>query len=350
MAGLIRIQTELKESHKYELSSKDIVSHVVNNLRFEYDPFTNDMRYESDEGNDVELKDLTEAMNKAYKLYWKRKGKDPRKVASKYSFDQVEEKKNDDVSFNTQSKGKGRKFKGTCNKFGRQGHKAVDCWEDKKSKAKRLAGWKSVLNNNAALNSNDAPLTCKICGKPGHKLENCFHNPLNPRNKLKDPELVNTTKDQESDHDDESTLDVLCNVLSFARGSNNLLVHTGDAYKCVKSVDLGLYFPGMSNVEIRENVWIADSGVSTHMFVGNKGFVESKNSNDSVQVGEGTTIVCMKIGKWRGFTTNSDNKKPMGLKLGNTMHVPQFKVNLFLLTKSMDNRKDFFSKEGKIIL
>ena len=37
LAGLDRIQKELKYSHKYELSNEDLVLYVVNNLGYKYD-------------------------------------------------------------------------------------------------------------------------------------------------------------------------------------------------------------------------------------------------------------------------------------------------------------------------
>ena len=31
------------------------------------------------------------------------------------------------------------------------------------------------------------------------KIENCFYNPFNPKNKLKDPEIANKAKDRDED-------------------------------------------------------------------------------------------------------------------------------------------------------
>ena len=72
------------------LSDEDLASHVVNNLRFKYESFILEQRTENDAGRSVSVEDLTNNMQRAFELYWKRKGKDPQKIAAKYNFDSEE--------------------------------------------------------------------------------------------------------------------------------------------------------------------------------------------------------------------------------------------------------------------
>ncbi len=50
-------------------------------------------------------------------------------------------------------------------------------------------------------------------------------------------------------------------------------------------MDLSLFFPGITKSEVKDNVWIADSGASTHMYTGDNGFCTTTAINDGVQVG-----------------------------------------------------------------
>ena len=207
-------------------------------------------------------------MQYTFEMYWKRKGKDPMKIVNNYKLDKTEtgsDKKND-VSLNTQG-GKSRLFKGTCNLCGKQDHKKADCWEDEKNKDKRPANWKSKLNNDVGMNAQDNRSNgakCALCGE-NHDIKKYFYNPFNPNNNPKDPELANNENDNDEKQDSDVDFNTLCLKDNCEKAFKSIRRSTGNAYNTVKGFDLGDYFPGMKREEIRDCVWIADSGVSTHM-------------------------------------------------------------------------------------
>ena len=154
-------------------------------------------------GSYVDIHIMTSRMQEQFDLYWKRKNKDSKKIADKFNFDKLIDGSshfNNDRGLSTRIKGK--KFKGNCDMCGKQGHKKKDCWELKENKNKLPKRWKSCLNNtnNDKENAGNANLTqgqdkCPICGKMGHKLEHCFYNPFNPKNKLKNTELIHRVQE-----------------------------------------------------------------------------------------------------------------------------------------------------------
>ena len=81
MRNLIRIQKELKDNHKYELDDDDLVLHVVNNVRFEYDASIDKYHTKNNNRDTVDVTKLMETMRYTSELYWKRKDKDLLKMA-----------------------------------------------------------------------------------------------------------------------------------------------------------------------------------------------------------------------------------------------------------------------------
>ena len=67
-------------------------------------------------------------------------------------------------------------------------------------------------------------------------------------------------------------------------------------------------------------------------------------------MGEGLVVYSTKIGMYKGHVRNSVNGKAMMVSLGDTMCVPDLKINLLSLTKVMDKGTDFYSRNGNIYI
>ena len=324
MAGMIRIQSDLLNLHSYDVPNIDFTSHILNGIRHEYDSAVSEFRVQNLNGTDVDLQIMTSRMREQFDLYWKRKNKDSKKIADKFSFDKLVDGSShihNDKGLSTKMKGK--KFKGNCDLCGKQGHKKKDCWELEENKNKRPKGWKSCQNQDEVEKADNANLTqgqekCPICGKMGHTLERCFYNPFNPKNKLKNTELVDRVQEDAETVSDESAMMVT------EKFSNE-----------VNKNELCRIFPDLTEEEIDETVWIADTGASTHMYKGKKGFSTTKKNTGKVEVGDGNTTDAPLIGMWHGTHFCGNNLH--NIKFGKTLQVPNLKTNLCSLTQAMNN-------------
>ena len=91
-------------------------------------------------------------------------------------------------------------------------------------------------------------------------------------------------------------------------------------------------------MKVKKNIWIGDTGASTHMTNSDIGMYDWKPINDSIKVGNGTTVRGLKIGKLKVNVVQS-NGKISTLVLSNVKYVPELWCNLFSITAAID--KDF---------
>ena len=82
------------------------------------------------------------------------------------------------------------------------------------------------------------------------------------------------------------------------------------------------------------SLWIADSGVSTHITTSDMGLFDIKNVNDPVQVGDGKFVYATKVGKLTIKYTNA-NGDTARILLKNIKYIPGFSSNLFSLTAAL---------------
>jgi hypothetical protein len=69
-----------------------------------------------------------------------------------------------------------RQFKGECYLCGAKGHKAVDCWDNDKNKAKRPSNYKKRTPDKPSSfqDPQKKKLKCDYCHKEGHAIEHCY--------------------------------------------------------------------------------------------------------------------------------------------------------------------------------
>ena len=354
-SGMERIRKDLQNLHSYAISDIDYAEHVLANSRHEYESTLEKYRVGL-KGTipTIVVQDMIDDLQEQYELYWKRKGRDPEAVQKKFKFEDKFLQTKGEIGLAVRGKYKPtKKFKGKCTLCGQQGHKASKCWEDPKNADKRPANWTSRLKNDEDIGDNAQDKNkCNLCGKEGHKMENCFYNPFNPNNKLKSTELSNSCIPcDDEDSDDESEDEVGLATLSVPIKMEPSKPEEETNFKVTSKVskeEINLHFKDMTEKEIRETVWIADSGASTYMYTQDKGFGNSQANRSGVQVGEGTTCVAPKIGNWHGTAKCGKTNKVLKIKLGKTLLVPDLHYNLFSLLQSMTNGAQFYSVKGFI--
>ena len=180
-----------------------------------------------------------------------------------------------------------KQFKGACRVCGKIGHKAENCWDlDKKE-----AFLKKNKNGKGKGKSKDN-ITCWHCGKKGHYSNEC-------KNKKKDKKEDSTTDDDNAD------------VVLMAK--ENLKCEIGE-----------------------KNLWIADSGATSHMVNSMQGLTNVKSvSERKVAIGDGTFMNIDKVGDWQGWIVKEDGSK-VAIKIQDVVLVKGLKCNLFSITAMLN--------------
>ena len=87
---------------------------------------------------------------------------------------------------------------------------------------------------------------------------------------------------------------------------------------------------------LRDNVWLGDSGASTHMGNSDVGMINVREIRSQVVVGDGKPVMAKKIGD-RLMTVHQKDGSTTDIVLRNYKYVPQLKVNLFSITQALTN-------------
>ena len=184
-------------------------------------------------------------------------------------------------------------YKKNCRVCGQQGHKPEDCWEKSDNKDKRPPSWKSRMpagqNNSSQSKKFDGE--CNYCHKKGHKENEC-------RKKIS--ESANVARETENKDDDDH----------------------------VMVVDHALYAGN-------KNIWIGDTGATSHMTNNDFGMFDCSTTTSSVFVGNGKALKASKIGKLK--LQNVVDGKITSFTLKDVLYVPELSGNLFSLTKGINN-------------
>jgi hypothetical protein len=80
------------------------------------------------------------------------------------------------------------------------------------------------------------------------------------------------------------------------------------------------------------DIWLGDTGASTHMTNNDDGMFDCKKINSTIRVGDGKSIKATKIGKKRVAVIQKDGTLHP-LVLHDCKFVPDLWVNLFSITK-----------------
>jgi hypothetical protein len=85
-----------------------------------------------------------------------------------------------------------KQFKGECRLCGAKGHKATDCWDNAKNKAKHPSNYKksTPYNTSSFQNTQKKKLQCDYCHEEGHTIERSYRKKKEDRKESKDHHML----------------------------------------------------------------------------------------------------------------------------------------------------------------
>ena len=230
---------------------------------------------------------------------------------------------------NQQSRGR-KQFKGVCRICGKYGHKAEDCWHNEKNKDKNPQNNGQQNPNNNGMNNNnynsntdrsDANIRCFYCNKMGHRAKDC-------RKKKRDQERreKENANGMVANHEDKNTEET--------------------NPKCEEDFCMMAIAGKTINKNRPEETWFADSGATVHITNNDVGMFNIKKCEFKITVGDGHSIKCEKTGDLKVLVKQNDTSTPLLLR--NVRYVPTFSCNLFSLTTALSQPKVIITARGKI--
>ena len=191
-------------------------------------------------------------------------------------------------------------FNGVCFKCGKKGHKANEC----RSNIKRTGG---KFNGK-----------CHHCGKKGHMAKDCWQKEENAHKRPKGYKVPGSETG-----------------LSSGDGLQIEYLLTGqDGFE---DGEVGnITFPTSHKMLADPNVWIADTGATTHSTPHQQGMSACRKGNekDSITVGNGKSVEASKVGNLKGDLCNKSGEVVQRkVMLRDVTHVPGAKFNLFSITR-----------------
>lgn len=205
-----------------------------------------------------------------------------------------------------------KQFKGKCRVCGKVGHKGDDCWTLDTNKDKKPKVGSKLNKSNKKKDSDPKEwhktAICHECNEKGHIRPNCPKVKKTGAEKIEKETAMTVTED---------TAEIV------------LMAQT----------QAGMCSP---------NIWIGDTGASCHMTRSLVGMSNLRNTNHTVTIGNGRTVTAGKMGTWRGIIVQEDGST-MNITLKDVAYVPTLHVNLFSITQAMKNQA-MISNRGKFIV
>jgi hypothetical protein len=103
-----------------------------------------------------------------------------------------------------------------------------------------------------------------------------------------------------------------------------------------KASDTEVSFVAMSETEKKLDLWIGDTGASTHMTNTLDGLVNLQNEKTTVKIGNGESLISSIVGTSKA-TVEQANGSKMDVTLKDVAFVPALTTNLFSITKALEN-------------
>jgi len=245
-----------------------------------------------------------------------------------------------------------RRFTGQCYYCGLFGHKAVNCHKKARDKANGTQQSQQYDNANFA---QDDDVSVDGIALLGHDLELLSDdnassnlddlNLKNDNNQISD-DFFDTFGPNEPEDDDDGIIDDFLpypywDFLDDDMSEEDISLwdeeDEDDDNLIKKETDDLLLSMTDGKPEKNENIFIADSGASTHMVHTDKGMFDCKAVNETIVIGNGKGIKAEKIGKLRATVCQQDGTEHK-IILTDVKHVPSLKpYNLFSVTKALDN-------------
>ena len=199
-----------------------------------------------------------------------------------------------------------KQVKTRCHGCGKIGHRKEDCWELESNKEKRPKNWRSNEKNESGNKHNKNPnIVCWKCNKKGHIQANC------PENKEQESGMMASQEEEAS--------------------------------------EIEVSFMAMSGTEKKSDLWIGDTGASTHMTNTLDGLFNLQNEETTVKIGNGERLTSSIVGTLKATVEQVDGSK-IEVILKNVAYVPELTRNLFSITKALENGFKLSNKGNIMIL
>jgi hypothetical protein len=174
-------------------------------------------------------------------------------------------------------------------------------------------------NQNGGSNGGNASgsIYCTYCHKPGHVKQNCL------KLKRKDSRLSNTNNN------------------SSGNGHNSNLDRQN-----FESQDM-VFAATLDAEEFDDDIWICDSGTSSHYCVSDRGMFDVRNIDEKIRVGNGNLLVATKIGNIK-LNVTQVNGTNFTITLQGIKFFPDLWVNLFSINQAL--KKGYSISNNDIII
>ena len=96
-----------------------------------------------------------------------------------------------------------------------------------------------------------------------------------------------------------------------------------------------VFATGLSNSSFGRNTWLGDTAASTHMGNSDDGMTDVEEVKQTIMIGNGKTLMATKIGTLHRVVYQDDGSY-ITVQLKDYKYVPDLHVNLFSITKSLD--------------
>ena len=97
-------------------------------------------------------------------------------------------------------------------------------------------------------------------------------------------------------------------------------------------------------VEMTKTTWLGDSGASSHMCNDDTNFIECHKINTKIRIGDGHLLRATKIGTMK-LEVVQKNGTTQSIILKEVQYVPDLAINMFCITKALDNGWTISNKE-----
>lgn len=229
-----------------------------------------------------------------------------------------------------------KRFKGDCRICGRKGHKAGECWENDKNKDKRPSVFKPKFNQNSSSTPGERPkLHCTHCGKDNHTIDRCFKKQKEDKgrsNEMSDVMMI--------------SIDDLGLTATEINEDYCQDIINGYSEKVLKVMNTE-HGPKWNRSYAR-HTWILDSGSTSHMRFTKDGMSNLVSFRSPITCGNKEIIYSEMKGTFRGQVV-SENGTEFYVTLEDVLYVPGLFMNLFSLTKALENPKVKIERIDKYI-
>ena len=250
------IVMRLEQDFQVKYDEEKVMGHILHNLKpKEYENTVDSIKRDITRGNATSLDSVKDDIREKYADIAKREG-----FNDEYQEDT-------ETALTTTGGFKKNAYKGDCRVCGKKGHKGNDCWENSANKDKRPSFYKSPSqrNNGGGNNTgNNTGIVCGYCNKKGHKEDVCYK-------KTRDKGGSNSGSNSESAEIMLITSDFVKNNSTGATTNNDDKLED----------DFFDYIPGTEQVllnkedmqvtktlgtdKLTSNTFIADSAATSHM-------------------------------------------------------------------------------------